>query len=109
MRVFIYEVPKSDPDIVYIGLNDRDKAWHDLYKLRISTGEKTLIRKNTERITGWQFDLRGQLRLAPAALKTETPRFSASMPTSLHRSTPAPSLKLAIRCASARTTIVPTS
>jgi hypothetical protein len=45
-------------------LNDRDKAWHDLYKLQISTGEKTLIRKNTERITGWQFDLKGQLRLA---------------------------------------------
>ncbi|MBV8631566.1 MAG: S9 family peptidase, partial [Silvibacterium sp.] len=63
-RVFIYEVPKSDPDVVYIGLNDRDKAWHDLYKLKISTGEKTLIRKNTERISGWQFDLKGQLRLA---------------------------------------------
>src|SRR6266849_7883652 len=53
VRVMLYEVPKSDPDIVYIGLNDRDKAWHDLYKLKISTGEKTLIRKNTERITGW--------------------------------------------------------
>jgi dipeptidyl aminopeptidase/acylaminoacyl peptidase len=64
VRVFIYELPKSDPDVAYIGLNDRDKAWHDLYKLRISTGEKTLIRKNTERITGWQFDLKGQLRLA---------------------------------------------
>lgn len=64
VRVMLYEVPKSDPDIVYIGLNDRDKAWHDLYKLRISTGEKTLVRKNTERITGWKFDLQGQLRLA---------------------------------------------
>jgi dipeptidyl aminopeptidase/acylaminoacyl peptidase len=64
VRVMIYEVPKSDPDIVYIGLNDRDKAWHDLYKLRISTGEKTLVRKNTERISGWKFDLQGQLRLA---------------------------------------------
>lgn len=64
VRVILYEVPKSDPDIVYIGLNDRDKAWHDLYRLKISTGEKTLIRKNTERITGWVFDLKGQLRLA---------------------------------------------
>jgi hypothetical protein len=64
VRVILYEVPKSDPDIVYIGLNDRDKAWHDLYRLNISTGEKTLIRKNTERITGWVFDLKGQLRLA---------------------------------------------
>src|ERR1700680_835706 len=26
VRVEIFEVPKSDPDIVYIGLNDRDKA-----------------------------------------------------------------------------------
>ena len=64
VRVMLYEVPKSDADIVYIGLNDRDKAWHDLYRLKISTGEKTLIRKNTERITGWVFDLKGRLRLA---------------------------------------------
>jgi hypothetical protein len=64
VRVLLYEVPKSDPDIVYIGLNDREKAWHDLYRLKISTGEKTLIRKNTERITGWVFDLKGELRLA---------------------------------------------
>ena len=62
VRIMLYDVPKNDPDIVYIGLNDRDKAWHDLYKLRISTGEKTLIRKNSERITGWVFDLKGQLR-----------------------------------------------
>ncbi len=64
VRVEIFEVPKSDPDVVYIGLNDRDKAWHDLYRLKISTGEKTLVRKNTERITGWIFDLKGQLRMA---------------------------------------------
>lgn len=64
VRVVIYDLPKSDPDLVYIGLNDRDKAWHDLYKLKISTGEKTLVRKNTERITGWTFDLQGNLRLA---------------------------------------------
>src|SRR5579862_8300507 len=63
-RVFIYEVPKSDPDIIYIGLNDRDKAWHDLYKLQISTGERTLIRQNTDRIAAWIFDLKGNLRLA---------------------------------------------
>ncbi len=64
VRAVIYDVPKADPDIIYVGLNDRDPAWHDLYKVRISTGERTLIRKNTERISGWVFDLRGQLRLA---------------------------------------------
>ena len=63
-RTFIYEVPETEPDFIYIGINDRDKAWHDLYKVQISTGEKTLLRKNTDRITGWVFDNAGHLRLA---------------------------------------------
>ena len=45
VRVELVDVPKNAPDTIYIGLNDRDKAWHDLYKLKISTGEKTLVRK----------------------------------------------------------------
>jgi len=64
VRAAIYAVPRSEPDAMYIGLNDRDKAWHDLYKVKISTGERTLVRKNTERITSWVFDLKDQLRLA---------------------------------------------
>lgn len=67
VRVIIYDLPKSNPDVAYIGLNDRDKAWHDLYKLTISTGDKSLVRKNTDRIDGWEFDLAGQLRLATRA------------------------------------------
>ncbi len=63
-RAFIYDVPKKDADILFVGLNDRDAAWHDVYKVKISTGERTLIRKNTDRIAGWVFDLDGQLRLA---------------------------------------------
>jgi Tol biopolymer transport system component len=64
VRVQIYSLPKNDPDVAYIGLNDRDKAYHDLYKLKISTGEKTLVRKNTEKISAWVFDTKGNLRLA---------------------------------------------
>ena len=60
----IYLTPRSEPDAIYVGLNDRDKAWHDLYKVKISTGERTLVRQNTERIVGWTFDLKDQLRLA---------------------------------------------
>jgi dipeptidyl aminopeptidase/acylaminoacyl peptidase/tetratricopeptide (TPR) repeat protein len=67
IRQQILDVPKKDPDTIYIGLNDRDKAWPDLYRLKLSTGEKTLVRKNTERITGWEFDLQGTLRLATRA------------------------------------------
>lgn len=64
VRVNIYHVPKSDPNSIYVGLNDRDKAWHDLYKLNLTTGEKTLVRKNTDRIGGWDFDWNDQLRFA---------------------------------------------
>src|SRR5436190_4904953 len=56
VRVEVVDLPKKDPDTIYIGLNDRDKAWHDLYKMRISTGERTLVRKNTDRVAAWTFD-----------------------------------------------------
>lgn len=66
VRVQIYSVPKNDPDLIYIGLNDRDAAWHDLYKMKLSTGERTLLRQNSpeDRITGWIFDWNDELRLA---------------------------------------------
>jgi dipeptidyl aminopeptidase/acylaminoacyl peptidase len=63
-RAFIYDVPKKAPDTIHVGLNDRDAAWHDLYKVSISTGKRELVRQNTDRIAAWIFDLEGQLRLA---------------------------------------------
>ena len=67
VQAAIYAVPESEPDAIYVGINDRDKAWHDLYRVKISTGERTLLRKNTERLTGWVFDLKDRLRLATRA------------------------------------------
>ena len=64
VRAFIYSIPRTDPDAIFVGINDRDAAWHDLYKVKISTGERTLMRKNTERITAYVFDLKDQLRMA---------------------------------------------
>jgi dipeptidyl aminopeptidase/acylaminoacyl peptidase len=64
VRAFIQNVPRAEPDAIYVGLNDRDPAWHDLYKVSISTGQKTLIRKNTDRLQGFIFDNAGNLRLA---------------------------------------------
>jgi dipeptidyl aminopeptidase/acylaminoacyl peptidase len=63
-RAYFYEAPKTNPDVIFVGLNDRDAAWHDLYQVTISTGQRTLLRKNTERISGWVFDQAGKLRLA---------------------------------------------
>ena len=63
-RALIYDVPRHDPDVLFVGLNDRDAAWHDLYKVTISTGKRELLRQNTEKISSWIFDRKGQLRLA---------------------------------------------
>lgn len=63
VRAIIFGIPKLDPDAIFVGLNERDKAWHDLYKVRVSTGERTLVAKNTERLTSFVFDLQDQLRL----------------------------------------------
>ena len=64
VRAVIYDVPRNEPDAIYIGLNDRDPRWHDLYRLKISTGERQLLQKNTERFDGYRFDNAGKLRLA---------------------------------------------
>ena len=64
VRTVIFAVPESEPDFIYIGINERDKAWHDLYKVQISTGTKTLVRENKDRLTYWIFDNRDVPRLA---------------------------------------------
>ncbi len=54
---------QKNPDLLWVGLNNRDEAWHDLFLLKISTGELTLLYRNTDRITGYEFDWDDNLRL----------------------------------------------
>ena len=63
-RAIVYELPEKFPDLVYIGLNDRDRDWHDLYAVKISSGERTLMRLNDIRARKWVFDDDGQLQFA---------------------------------------------
>jgi dipeptidyl aminopeptidase/acylaminoacyl peptidase len=64
VRAFILSVPKSTPDHMLIGLNDRDPALHDVYRVQISTGERELLIQNNQNIAGWSADLEGNIRLA---------------------------------------------
>jgi dipeptidyl aminopeptidase/acylaminoacyl peptidase len=59
----IYHSSLNNADLLFIGLNDRDKAWHDLYSLKISTGELTKIYENNDRIVSYGFDWDDNLRL----------------------------------------------
>jgi dipeptidyl aminopeptidase/acylaminoacyl peptidase len=59
----IYQVSDNDHDLLFIGLNNRDKAWHDLYSLRISTGALEKLYENNDRIVGYDFDWDDNLRI----------------------------------------------
>jgi dipeptidyl aminopeptidase/acylaminoacyl peptidase len=64
VRAAIYHISRIDPDLMFVGMNDRDRAWHDLYSLKISTGELNLLRENNNRYTSWIFDYEDMLRMA---------------------------------------------
>ena len=68
VRATIYAVPRSTPDVILVGLNDRDRSYHDVYRVNIATGERDLVRENTESISNWIFDFEGDLRLASRSL-----------------------------------------
>ncbi|MGD9546207.1 MAG: alpha/beta fold hydrolase [Candidatus Krumholzibacteriia bacterium] len=64
VRAQIYSVPKANPDLIIVGLNDRDPSFHDIYRVDIRTGDRVLLRENTEGVGAWVFDNEGELRLA---------------------------------------------
>ncbi len=64
VRAMIIAVPENQPDIMLIGLNDRNPALHDVYRLNIRTGKRELVIPNNENIAGWVADYDGNIRLA---------------------------------------------
>ncbi|MBE7381171.1 MAG: prolyl oligopeptidase family serine peptidase [Leptolyngbya sp. SIO1E4] len=64
VTVQIYAVPEQTPNEIIIGLNDRDPRFHDVYRLDLTTGERTLVIQNDENIAAWVTDLEGSVRLA---------------------------------------------
>ena len=64
VRAQIIAVPEATPGEILVGLNDRNPKYHDVYRLDLATGDRTLVYKNESRIAGWETDLKGNLRLA---------------------------------------------
>ena len=52
------------PGTVLVGMNDRDAQWHDLYRVDLASGERTLVERNTDRIAGYVADADYRLRFA---------------------------------------------
>ena len=57
-------VSPTRPDSILVGMNDRDAKWHDLYRVDLASGERTLVEKNTQEIAGYIADGDYNLRFA---------------------------------------------
>ena len=64
VKAYIYAVPESTPNEILVGLNDRDPALHDVYRLNINTGERKLLIRNDQNVAAYIPDLTGKVRLA---------------------------------------------
>ena len=52
------------PDIVAVGLNERDKSWHDAFRLDIRTGKRELLFENRDELSRLVLDRQLNPRLA---------------------------------------------
>lgn len=66
----IHDLSLDAPSVAAIEINERDKAWHDLYRIDIGTGARELLFENTQQLSGIVLDRQLQPRLAS---KTRTP------------------------------------
>jgi len=57
-------VSPTQPDRILVGMNDRDAKWHDLYRVDLASGQRTLVEKNTQEIAGYIADGEYNLRYA---------------------------------------------
>lgn len=60
----VYALPDEDPGHAILGLNDRDARLHDVYRVDLRSGDRELVRANTDDVADWLTDLSGRLRLA---------------------------------------------
>ncbi|WP_115576201.1 S9 family peptidase [Xanthomonas campestris] len=62
--VEMYGLSAQHPEQIMLGINNRDPKWHDLYRVDLATGQRTLVDKNTQHIESYLLDGDFQLRYA---------------------------------------------
>jgi dipeptidyl aminopeptidase/acylaminoacyl peptidase len=60
----IHDLSLDEPHIAAIEINDRDKSWHDLYRIDIRTGKRELLYANTQQLSRVVLDRQLRPRLA---------------------------------------------
>jgi len=69
VRVQLYRTSLKRPDEIVVGINDREKAWHDPYLLNVRTGASRKLFDNKDRFSGFVLDEDLNVRLATRATK----------------------------------------
>jgi dipeptidyl aminopeptidase/acylaminoacyl peptidase len=60
----IQELGYEEPNVIAVALNDRDKAWHDIYRIDIATGARELLFENRKELARIVLDRQLRPRLA---------------------------------------------
>lgn len=63
-RAFVSGVSPLHPESILVGMNDRESKWHDLYRVDLASGKRTLVEKNTQSIAGYLADGNYKVRMA---------------------------------------------
>lgn len=63
----ILEHSKHHPDLMLLGINQRDERFHDVYLQHLDSGELEMIAENPGNVIGWVGDIDLQIRGAMAA------------------------------------------
>jgi len=72
VRAQLEGISHKFPNEILVGLNDRDKRYHDVWRINIATGEKKLVQQNPG-IAGFVTDDEFRVRLAMNYTKTGGP------------------------------------
>jgi dipeptidyl aminopeptidase/acylaminoacyl peptidase len=60
----VVNVSHLKPDAILVAMNDRDPKWHDLYRVDLATGTRTLVDRNDAEIAGYITDANFDIRYA---------------------------------------------
>lgn len=77
----IFNVSDKFPEEILIGLNERDQSYHDVYRLNIRTGERTLVLQNDSGFRDFIFDEDYRLRFASSTTVDGGTQYFKAIPT----------------------------
>ena len=64
VTAYIHDLVIDQPWTAAVAINDRDKAWHDIFRIDIRTGERELLFENTQELASIVLDRELHPRLA---------------------------------------------